>query len=292
MTNSPSTRPTRTAPTVALKGMSESARAAAAALMPTTSGSFSLSAEKTSAITWVSLRKPSGNKRTNGAIDLAAGENFLFAGPAFALDEAAGNASTGVGVFAVVDGEGKEIDSLARIGRGYCGGQNDGFARGHQCGAGGLLGHAAGLKDQPLAAGKLDSYFMLGRHRVLFSFFSLGKLVVGRRGGAGAEHGDADAMRLTQRVADQAAESGCSSEIAQGTAQPIAVRRPWQQVRSPGTPWPQVLGGTGAVTNFRSGRFRVNVSFLITCGYRVCRSRRDSDRNRASSGNPAGGGAC
>ncbi len=26
----------------------------------------------------------------------------------------------------------------------------------------GLLGHAAGLKDQTLAAGKLDGYFMLG----------------------------------------------------------------------------------------------------------------------------------
>jgi hypothetical protein len=44
-----------------------------------------------------------------------------------------------------------------------------------------LLGHAAGLKDQPLAAGKLDGYFMLGRHIVLVSFFSLGKFVVGRR---------------------------------------------------------------------------------------------------------------
>ena len=42
-------------------------------------------------------------------------------------------------------------------------------------------GHAAGLEDQTLAAGKLDSYFMLGRHRVLFSVFSLEKLVVGRR---------------------------------------------------------------------------------------------------------------
>jgi hypothetical protein len=40
-----------------------------------------------------------------------------------------------------------------------------------------LLGHAPGLKDQALAAGKLDGYFMLGRHRVLISVFSLGKLV-------------------------------------------------------------------------------------------------------------------
>ncbi len=120
-------------------------------------------------------------ERTDGAIDLAAGEHFFLAGPTFALDEAAGNAAAGVGVLAVVNGEGEEVDSLSGIGRGDCGGQNNGFARGDQCGARGLLGHAAGLKDQPLAAGKLDSYFMLGRHRVLFSVFSLGKLVGGWR---------------------------------------------------------------------------------------------------------------
>jgi hypothetical protein len=72
-----------------------------------------------------------------------------------------------------------KVDSLPGIGRSYCCGQDNCFASGHQCGARSLLGHAPGLKDQPLAAGKLDSYFMLGRHRVLFSFFSLGKLVGG-----------------------------------------------------------------------------------------------------------------
>ena len=128
-----------------------------------------------------------GEERADGAVDLTAGENFLLAGPAFALDESAGNAAAGVGVLAVVNGEWEEVDALPGVGRGHCGGQNDGFARGNQCGARGLLGHAAGLKDQTLAAGKLDGYFMLGRHRVLFSVFSLGKLVGGRRrsGGAG-----------------------------------------------------------------------------------------------------------
>jgi hypothetical protein len=55
----------------------------------------------------------------------------------------------------------------------------------NQGSAGGLLGHAPGLKDQPLAACKLDGYFMLCRHRVLFRFqsetclfsFVLGKFV-------------------------------------------------------------------------------------------------------------------
>jgi hypothetical protein len=153
---------------------------AAAALMPTTSGSFSLSAEKTSAMTWVSLRKPSGKSGRMGRSIWRQVRTSFFAGPAFALDEAAGNASAGVGVLAVIHGEGEEVDAFPGIGRGNGGGQNDGFARGHQCGARGLLGHAAGLKDQPLAAGKLDGYFML-RHRVLVSFFSLGKLVGGMR---------------------------------------------------------------------------------------------------------------
>ena len=120
-----------------------------------------------------------GEERADGAVDLAAGQDFFFAGAAFALDEAAGDAATGIGVFAVIDREGEKVDAFPGIGRGNGSGQNDGFARGHQCGARGLLGHAPGLKDQPLAAGKLDGYFMLGRHRVLVSFFSLGKLVVG-----------------------------------------------------------------------------------------------------------------
>ena len=122
-----------------------------------------------------------GEQRAHGPIDLTAGQNLFFAGPAFALDEAAGNASAGVGVLAVIHREREEVDAFPGIGRGHSGGQNYGFARGHQCGAGGLLGHAAGLKDQPLAAGKLDGYFMLRRHSVLVSFCSLGKLVGGMR---------------------------------------------------------------------------------------------------------------
>ena len=55
---------------------------------------------------------------------------------------------------------------------------------------------------------------------------------------------------------------------------------------------PRIPGGTGASTILRSGRFRFNAGFLLICGYRVCRLRRDSDRYHASSGSPAGGGAC
>ncbi len=112
-------------------------------------------------MTCVSLRKPSGNSGRIGRSIWRHGQDFLFAGPAFALDKSAGDASTGVGVLAVIDSEREEVDAFPRIGGGHRGGQDDGFARGDQCGAGRLLGHAPGLKDQPLAAGKLDCYFML-----------------------------------------------------------------------------------------------------------------------------------
>jgi hypothetical protein len=52
-------------------------------------------------------RKPSG---TAGGWDgrSAAGQDFALAGPPFALDEAAGDASAGVGVFAIIHGQGEE----------------------------------------------------------------------------------------------------------------------------------------------------------------------------------------
>src|ERR1035441_7296184 len=115
-------------------------------------------------------------QRTDGAVDLAAGQDFFFAGTAFALDESARNASARVGVFAVVHGEGEEVNAFPGIGRRHRGCENNGFSSGDQRCAGCLLSHAAGLKDQPLAAGKLDGYFMLGRHSVLVSFFRLGNL--------------------------------------------------------------------------------------------------------------------
>jgi len=59
-----------------------------------------------------------GEQRTDGAIDLAAGEGFAVTHAAFALDEAAGDAATGVSVFAVVDGEREEGDANAGFGVG------------------------------------------------------------------------------------------------------------------------------------------------------------------------------
>ncbi len=120
-----------------------------------------------------------GEERADGPIDLARGQNFFFAGPAFALDKAAGNAPAGVGVLAVIHREGEEIDAFPGSGEATAVASTTVSPVDHQRGARGLLGHAAGLKNQPFAAGKLDGYFMLGRHSVLVSFCSLGKLVWG-----------------------------------------------------------------------------------------------------------------
>src|SRR5215468_9832318 len=53
------------------------------------------------------IAEPLRKQRADGPVNLAAGENFAFAGTAFTLDEASGYASAGVRVFTVVDGQGE-----------------------------------------------------------------------------------------------------------------------------------------------------------------------------------------
>ncbi len=99
------------------------------------------------------IAKSIREQRAQGPIDLTARQDFLFAGPPFALDESAGNASAGICVLAVVHREREEVDAFPGIGRCHRSGQNNCFAGRYQRCARGLLGHAAGLKDQSLAAG-------------------------------------------------------------------------------------------------------------------------------------------
>ncbi len=146
MTKLPSTRPTRTAPMGPWNGMSETLSATDAPLMPETSGSFSVSAESTMRDDLGLAAEAFGEQRPDGPVDLAAGQDFALAGTPFALDEAAGNASRGVGVFAVVDGEREEVDTLAGLGIGAGGGQNDVVADAHDAGAVRLLGQFSGFK--------------------------------------------------------------------------------------------------------------------------------------------------
>ena len=109
-------------------------------------------------------------ERADGAIDLARGENFFLGGAAFALDEAAGDASAGVGELAVLDGEGEKVDALFGVGRGYGCGENGVVAAGGEGRAGGLLGDASCLEFDVLATGKLNGYVMLHK-RSSFSGF-------------------------------------------------------------------------------------------------------------------------
>ena len=106
-------------------------------------------------------------ERADGAVDLAAGENFTLAGTAFALDESAGDAAACIGVLAVVDGEGEEVDPFLGIRGGYCGCEHHAVTLRDQGCAGGLLGHTASFKGQSLATGKLNCHFVF--HIVLVS---------------------------------------------------------------------------------------------------------------------------
>ncbi len=138
-----------------------------------------------------------GEEGADGAVDLAGGEDLLFGGAAFALDEAAGDASAGVGELAVFDREGEEVDAFLGVGRGGGGGEDGVVAAGGEGGAGGLLGHASGLEFDVLAAGKLYCDVLLhGAPLLLCSVlcsWSTGKLV--RRRGFSAQREDAALRR-------------------------------------------------------------------------------------------------
>ena len=97
-------------------------------------------------------RPTGGEQRPDWPIDHAAGERFLFGGLAFALEEAAGNAARGIGVFTVVDRQRQEINSFARARGVACGDEHHGVAHADHDGAVGLLGEAARLDRQGMGA--------------------------------------------------------------------------------------------------------------------------------------------
>ena len=85
-------------------------------------------------------------QRADRAVDQAGNECFLFGRAAFALEITAGNATRGVSLFLIVDGQRQEVDAFARRLRGNHGGEHHGLAIGRQHGAVGLTGNLAGLK--------------------------------------------------------------------------------------------------------------------------------------------------
>ena len=121
-------------------GMSETLSATDAPLMPSDVGVVGRVSRKHHGDDLGLAAEAFGEQRPDGAIDLAAGQNLALAGTPFALDESARNASGGVGVLAVVNGEREKVDALAGVGVGAGGGQNDVVANAHDAGTVGLLG--------------------------------------------------------------------------------------------------------------------------------------------------------
>ena len=85
-------------------------------------------------------------QRTHRTIDQARGQRFFFSGPAFALEEAAGDAARGIGLLDVIDRQREEI--TARGGGLLSNGrtQNDGVTHRGDDGAIGLPGNFARLQ--------------------------------------------------------------------------------------------------------------------------------------------------
>src|SRR5208283_3508497 len=100
-----------------------------------------------------------GEHGTDRPVNLAAGESLALAHAPFALDEAAGNASAGIGVLAVVNRERKEVDALAGLGIGGCGGENNVFAESDDGSAAGLLGKFSGFDGELFSACEFDGNF-------------------------------------------------------------------------------------------------------------------------------------
>ena len=117
MTNWPSIRPTRTPAIVFWSGIVDSASAADAPVIASTSVSFSRVRREHERDDLGLVAPAVGEERTDGPVDEAAGEHFLLGRLAFTLEEPAGDAARGVGVLLVVDGERKEVDPFARVGR-------------------------------------------------------------------------------------------------------------------------------------------------------------------------------
>ena len=87
-------------------------------------------------------------QRPRRAVDAAAREHFLFGRPAFALEEAARDASRGVGVFAVIDGQREEVDTFAGVGRVAGRDEDHRIAEANDDRAVRLLGELAGFKPE------------------------------------------------------------------------------------------------------------------------------------------------
>jgi len=93
-----------------------------------------------------------GEQRADRAVDQARGEDFLFGGTAFTLEEAAGDLAGSVGLFLVIDGQGEEILAGFSILGSDNRDEDDGVVHRHHDGTGGLTGDFAGLDGHLMGA--------------------------------------------------------------------------------------------------------------------------------------------
>ncbi len=98
-----------------------------------------------------------GKEWADRTVNLAGGQDFTFAGTAFTLNKAAGDSSTGVGIFAIINGEREKIDSLAWVGRAACGAKHHVIAEPDNNRALCLFGQMSGFKMESFAACKFNS---------------------------------------------------------------------------------------------------------------------------------------
>ena len=150
--NLPAMRPTRTAPSGPAQGISLTISAALAPTMLKISGSFSPSALKTHGLHLHFIVTALGEERADRTVGEAAGEDFLFGGPAFALEIAARELSGRGRFFAVIHGQREEVLAFLGFGRGHGGHDHDGFTQLDRDGAVGLFGQFAGFNGNLLVA--------------------------------------------------------------------------------------------------------------------------------------------
>ena len=108
-----------------------------------------------------------GEERADRAVDEAGNQGLLLARTAFTLEVAAGDLAGGVGLFLVVDGQRKEVETRLRLLGRNDGGEHDGLAIGCEHGAVSLTGDLAGLEDER-AACPFDFHFVVIEHVLSF----------------------------------------------------------------------------------------------------------------------------
>ena len=111
----------------------------------------------TVATTCTSLKKPSGNKRTDRPVDQSRRQRFFFRRPAFALEEAAGDLAGSVSALLIVDGQREEVLTRLHVLLANNGNQYDGVVQIDHDSAMRLASDFAGFQGQRVTT-ELDDF--------------------------------------------------------------------------------------------------------------------------------------